>query len=531
MKNICQAEYIQSLIDNTPDGKTCLIPKGVYYIEKHINIFDRNKIIIDGSESTIIGHFNNGNSEIDTADIFHILNCINVELCNFTITTDFPVNMTGNVKIIDYDQGYYIVKVLDKYEVTGKEIFMIQNACDNERCFDDLDYYHPHPDKNKITLLANEILLAGTYVDCPKEYLGNNQYKVYLPEHLLNSIHIGQRICIRHSSYGPVAILVKNSKNTSIYNITINSFGGMGIIVLPRSENLTLDKFNMFTDDDNQLMCGNCDAIHIAGLIGTLKMFNCYFDGLGDDALNIHSIAATVTKTDYHLRKLKCNYCKKTRDGLLSPDWCTKGDIIAVLDSSTCQRKGSFKVVDFLGDTLEYKDLAGTVSEGDILQNTLFSAAVKMNNCIIKRTRARACVLQTENIEIKNCYFYGTSLPAIKAAPDVVKWYEVGPVKNMLIHNNTFEKCAFARQTLEQPVITLQDNHDNISIGAQDIHRNVKITKNRFVNKNGRCIFVTSTNNLIIKENTFINCNSYDNYKTVDCPNCRNAEVLLNRNT
>lgn len=522
----CQAEYIEKLINDTADGEICKFPKGEYYVERYIYLHNRTNLTIDGSGSTIVGHFNNGNSEIETTDIFHIFNCSDIKLLNFTVTTDCPVNMTGIIKEINLGEEYYIVKVLPKYNVTGKEIFLAQNACDDEKCFVDLDYYCPHPDKNKITLLANEILLASSFSSCPNEYLGNWEYKVYLPKHSLESISVGQKVCIRQSSYGSTVILIKNTKNTTISNFTIHSCGGMGIIVLPRSENLHLNNFNMYSDDPDQLMSGNCDGIHITGLMGQLVMENCFFDGLGDDALNIHSIAATVTAIDGSSNLLKCNYCKKTNDGILSPDWCDTGDVINILDKNTCKKKGSFKVIDFSVDRLKYEDLVGVISQGDILQNISFAALVIIKNCTIKRTRARACVLQTEKIAIFDCFFYGMSSAAIKVAPDVVRWYEVGPIKELSIQKNAFVKCAFAPQRADEPVICLQDNHGRPHIGVEDIHESVKILGNKFINKSGRCIFLTSTNKVEISGNCFINCSDLNNYKTIDCTNCKNVEIV-----
>lgn len=524
MSKKCQAKYLEDLINNTSNGEECVIPNGEYYIEKNIIIRNKKNLKIRGSGSTIISHFNNGSSNIETCDIFYIFNCLNVELSEFIFTTDYPVNLTGIVKSVNKDDSSYELEILHKYNVTGKEIFMMQNSCDDEGCFDNLDYYHTHPDKNKITLLAGEILLATSHSSCDYEYLGDWCYKVFLPNNLLDTINVGKKICVRHSSYGPIAILIKNSKNTTIRNVNINSTGGMGIIVLPRSENLYLDSFNMYSIDPDQLMSGNCDAIHITGLKGELVVKNCVFDGLGDDALNIHSIAATVTDVDYASKTLKCNYCKKTDDGILSPDWCSENDKIIVLDKSTCKEKGSFRVLDFSVENIIYDDLVGDISEGDILQNTSFSASVLMKDCDIKRTRARACVLQTENIEISNCNFYGMSLAAIKAAPDIVKWYEVGPVKNMLINNNVFEKCGFARKEENEPIIAVQDNHDKLSVGEPNVHSNIKISNNTFKNKLGRCIFLSSTDNVKIFNNEFENCIHKDSFEIVDLSNCENIK-------
>ena len=298
----------------------------------------------------------------------------------------------------------------------------------------------------------------------------------------------------------------------------------MGIIVLPRSENLYLENYNLvLPKNSKRKMSGNCDGIHITGLKGKLTMKNCNFDGLGDDALNIHSTAATVTAVDFKSGIIKCNYCKKRPDGILSPDWCERGDVITLLDPDTCNKKGEFKVKSFERDKLFYEALTGELKTGFILQNTAFAASVDIKNCNIRNTRARAFVFQTENIEISDCKFYGMSLPAIQAAPDVRRWYEVGPIKNMSIHNNTFAKCGFVND--DCPVITVQDNHDERAAGASGVHKNIEITKNVFNGKSGRCIFITSTDGVKINGNNFQNCKINNSF--IDCPKCSDTEITI----
>ena len=62
----CFAEYIEEKIYATPDGGICSIPKGEYYIERHINVVNRKNIVINGNGSVIVSHYNNGSSDKPT---------------------------------------------------------------------------------------------------------------------------------------------------------------------------------------------------------------------------------------------------------------------------------------------------------------------------------------------------------------------------------------------------------------------------------------------------------------------------------
>ena len=107
------------------------------------------------------------------------------------------------------------------------------------------------------------------------------------------------------------------------------------------------------------------------------------------------------------------------------------------------------------------------------------------------------------------------------AVPDLKYWYEVGPIKNMKIHNNTFEKCGFARN--DNPIITVQDNHNKRDVGSHNVHENIEITENVFKSKSGRCVFVTSTNGVKIVGNKFVDCEIGDSF--IECPACSGTEI------
>ncbi len=519
----CSAAYIEEKIKNTPNGGVCRLPRGEYYIERRLDIPNRKNLVIDGNGSVIISHYNNGDSNIPTCDGFHICGCENIRLCNFTLETDTPVNITGTVESIHPDEGAYVLSVLPEFRVTGKETFMMQNSCDSDGSFDyRLAYGHRETDETKAPRLAGEILLSSAYTGCNYDYLGGGRFKVFLPPHLLGGLYIGQKICVRHSAYGPISILIKNSNDTYLENINITSAPGMGIVVLPRCRNLYLNNFNIaLPRGSERLMSGNCDGIHITGLSGILKIIDSTFCSLGDDALNIHSTAATATAIDEENSVIKCSYRKKDRNDPLSAEWCAAGDIINVLDGKTCKKIGEFKVKCFNNDEICFEKPNGSIMAGGILQNTCFSAAVEMKNCRIRNTRARGCLLQTENIEISDCEFYGISLPAILAAPDIRRWYEVGPIKNMRINNNRFEKCGFINDGFH--VISVQDNHDSREAGARGVHENIEVTNNVFERKSGKCIFMTSVNGVKIKGNRFIDCNF--NGEFIECPMCENTDI------
>ena len=118
---------------------------------------------------------------------------------------------------------------------------------------------------------------------------------------------------------------------------------------------------------------------------------------------------------------------------------------------------------------------------------------------------------------VKDCRFYGMSLPGLLVAPDVIVWYEVGPSENTVISNCEFEKCAVISN---DAAIVVKAAHDGR--GEQypaGVHRNLSVTANRFTNCGGSAICVSSTDNVVIMGNRFDSGDIDRNIRLINCAN------------
>ncbi|MEE0945993.1 MAG: right-handed parallel beta-helix repeat-containing protein [Acutalibacteraceae bacterium] len=500
MARICNSDELQLLINSTPDGEICYLEEKEYYLTKQVVIQNKKGITVDGSKALIVSKYVNNDYYKKSVNPFLIKGCENVTLSNITMDTDVPCNITAMVEKIDFDEKSVVLKVDDSYQINGDEILMAFNSMDSEGSADyHMGYYAKHPDSSIVTLILGEILLANTYWTAKYDYLGNNVFKVYFPS-LNEKLSVGEKICIRHTMYGPSAITLSDSDDTVLKNITMYATAGMGIVVLPKCRNLTVDGLKMVTKDGSKcLMACNCDGIHLTGLYGNFIMKNCLFDGMGDDALNVHATAGTITEqTDTNT--IRCGYCKKGPDGVLPERWCESGDLIRVYDPVSMAHTGTFRVVSFKDGILKFDELSGTYKKGDTLQNTTFTPSLLIDNCIVRNTRARGFVIQTENVEIKNCNFFGMSSEAVKAAPDFAYWYEVGPTCNFNMHNNVIEKCGFVSNS---PAISVLTNHNTGDEKVKHLHKNVAVKDNIIKRGNGRVIWIMATDTVSVKGNHF----------------------------
>lgn len=505
MNLCCDADKLEKLINETPDGEVCRLSDSRYYLTRRVVIKNKSNMIIEGNGAKIITKYVNSDDYSASADAFLLFGCKSVTLRNMVFDTDVPPNVTGTVEAIDRENEHMTFVIDPKFEIHGDEVLMAINSVDEEGTFDyHIQHYAFHPDPDIVTMIQGEILLANTYTSAPKDYLGNNRFKVYLPlRDNYQKLTVGSRLCIRHTMYGPSTITIKESDDTVLEDITMYAAAGMAVMVLPRCNNLVIDGLKMLRREDGSVfMAGNCDGVHITGLSGKFTMRNCVFDGLGDDALNIHSTAGTITAVYPEENRIKCNYCKKTEDGKLSAKWCQKGDTVKVFTLPSMKVAATLKVQSFEDGFLSYELIDGEVEVGCELQNMAFAPSCEIDNCIVKNTRARAFIIQTPNVEIKNCTLFGMSFNAIKVAPAFEYWHEVGPVDNLYIHDNKIEKCNWANTSV--PAIGVYTSHRGNDESVTGLHRNIRIENNVFTRAEGLCINVSSSDGVTVKGNRFV---------------------------
>ena len=513
----CNANELESLINSTPDGGICQLENKEYYLTRQIVIKSKKRITVCGNGAVFVTKYLNNKDYSESVNALLIKNCDGVTISDIVMDTDVPSNVTATVESCSLDEKWAVLTVDESFNMNGDEVLMAFNTIDAEGSPDyRMNYYARHPDPNIVTLILGEILLANTYASAKYDYLGNNRFKVYF-DTLNTELEKGERMCIRHTMYGTSTITLSDSDNICLKDITMHSVPGFGISVLPRCKNLIIDGLKIVAKEGRKnLFGGNCDGIHLTGLCGSFVMKNCVFEGLGDDALNVHATAGTITEC-VDGNTIRCGYCKKTPDGKLPQRWCEKGDIIKAYDPVSMQNTGSFKVVSFADGVLRFESLSGEYKKGDTLQNITYAPSLVIDNCVAKNTRARGFVIQTSNVEIKNCTIFGMSSNAVKVAPCFSYWYEVGPTENFYMHDNVIEKCAFVNTSV--PEIGILTNHGREWGDVWHLHKNIRIENNEIIRSAGNVITVVGTDKVAISGNRFKNRGDLETLpiRTVNC--------------
>ena len=95
--------------------------------------------------------------------------------------------------------------------------------------------------------------------------------------------------------------------------------------------------------------------------------------------------------------------------------------------------------------------------------------------------------------------YYKTGMSAILIEGDAEGWYESGPVRDVLIENNTFIDCAYNGGP-GNAVIALHPSNTVVDAN-RPVHRNVRIIGNKFQTWGNPVVYAKSTEGLVFRNN------------------------------
>lgn len=524
---------LSNLIAEAADGTELRLPAGRFFLGKAVPVTGKKQLTIRGNDTLLVTHATPWHDPSEANSAFICGNCEDLTIERLHFTTDNPVNCAGRVTAIDPVNHTYDVCIDDEFPITGWEHFWGTDTCDEDGMPDyvietyDTITREMLPDadgslREKITGTRYEVL-DGQNI----RVFGQNTAR----------LTVGHRVLYRYTIYGGAVFYINDCNRTVLRDIEIERCPGMGAVIGPRCTDAAFERFNIRVPaGSHALYAANADGIHVNGLSGLLHMKDCHFHGLGDDALNIHSMAGEIKTIgeDGHLHLMKRPCLGAERP--LGAKWAQKGDLIRVYDRNTVLETGSFRVAGYTDSDIVPTDVQGSFEVGSILANDSFFAAVHLEDCTVRNTRARGILLQSHNMLIERCTFSGLSLPGLIIAPDVRFWYEVGPSENTEIRDCVFEKCGMNGSAANLGAIVVKGSHD---AGASDypagVHKDIRIRDNTFRNVGTSGIFVSAASGVIVMGNRFEACRANTNPDVCDTDaeivlcNCENIRIADNR--
>ncbi|MBR3835793.1 MAG: right-handed parallel beta-helix repeat-containing protein [Clostridia bacterium] len=315
----------------------------------------------------------------------------------------------------------------------------------------------------------------------------------------LDSFEDGEVYILRHYVYDGTVFNIRDySKNTTFDDVNIYGSSGMAYICEGNCSHFQI--INSFIgvnpeDKDKRCVSLTADAIHIVNTDGCFNVSGCDISGMGDDAINVHDGLGYVSSVNGNTLTL-----------IASAMRLSVGDVLAFKNTK-------FENTDLTAKIISVRPLEGIIQEvvvealpeGVTEGFTAYSMECDSSNYVIRNNyfhenRARGLLLQSSNGLCENNRFYKTMAQAIKVVMDIepTLWQEGTGVDNLVIRNNSFEKCNYSDWG---SVIEIGTNVAGKSAETA-VFTNIEIISNTFTDIPSTLLRTNNVNGLAFRDNT-----------------------------
>lgn len=325
---------------------------------------------------------------------------------------------------------------------------------------------------------------------------------------------IGSDVNINHSMHFCPAIMIIRSNDVVLKDVTIHSQAGMGVVGFD-SHNILMSGLSI-KPSPGYTQSTNTDATHFAACTGLIRFENCYFQGQGDDATNVHGYYQSLTMVgDKRLRLTQEN---ATFTHSLQTDVPRIGDQMEIVERKSLKPIGKIIVTNSFHkgtDTFSEIEFSGELPEGSLSDYYVMNISklpnLEFENNMINSHLARGILVKTRGVKIVNNVFRYCTGTAIHIGAES-GWWEGTHSQDVLVKNNIMIGCGSGSggQGGASGIAVIIEASDT---QGSYLHDNIRIENNHIIGENHSCgIFVGNAKNVVLKNNHVSNCQEV--YKT-----------------
>jgi len=334
------------------------------------------------------------------------------------------------------------------------------------------------------------------------------------------------------------AIVVQNSKDVVLEDVIVHDAKGMGLVA-QCSENVTWrgtktvrDKTSGVFPRPGAYASTQADASHFSNVKGVVTVENCWFEGMMDDAINVHSTCLAVTNV-LGARTLACHYAHAQSVGF---DVFRLGETLRFLRGSVMATGPEAKVVAVrrFGPRAVEIDLAEDVPTGwgvgDAVENADLQPSADFRGNVVCRNRARGgCFTTPRPVLIESNLFDRVTGTALLFAGDGRRWFESGACRDVTIRGNVFSNCCTCAgyHGHSHGIIAISPNVSDFAHVRRGYHRNFRIERNDFVGLDVPLLFAEAADDIVFRDNRIRYGGRYRGHELPPTilRGCRNVEV------
>jgi len=368
------------------------------------------------------------------------------------------------------------------------------------------------------------------------EWLSPNKLRIYPQRKLVQEIPLNSTYRLMHYYYGKNGIDMFANKHLTLENIDILSCRGHALHVDGEQQYWQYINVNVAPpkDDARRACSSSADHHHIANSKGFVKLINCTFSMGMDDGGNFHDRAFIMKKAggnileSANIRGIKYFSPKVDEEIELFQD-----NYIPTNFKAKITRVDGERII--LDKPLPKQDGSGFVC---------FKTKYETRNIIIKdckyiRHTRRGILMLAKDVTIENTLFEREEGGALKFETGYTNrvWCEGYGVDNVVVRNCTFRKTNLIGRQSQKFVYDIMlaaymrtDPSDEQP--AVSIIKNLLFENNKFYDTHGLVAVISSTDNIIFRNNVIENKSDYVNalwYRGGFCvKNSKNVYIIDN---
>lgn len=313
-------------------------------------------------------------------------------------------------------------------------------------------------------------------------------------------------------------IFMSHDVNTSLLDVKVHYAEGMGLLA-QLCEDITLDGFGVCLkgDNDPRYFTTQADATHFSGCKGKIVSKNGLYEGMMDDAINVHGTYLKVIKrVDDHT--LIGRYMHDQSWGF---EWGRPGDDVQFVRSETMELIGKQNQIAAIrpydkGEIQGAREFSITFKEaidpaineksGFGIENLTWTPEVLFAGNTIRNNRARGTLFSTpKKTVVEDNLFDHTSGTAILLCGDCNGWFETGACRDVTIRRNRFINALTNMFQFTNAVISIYPEIPNLKDQQKYFHGGkdggIVIEDNEFDTFDAPILYAKSVDGLIFRNN------------------------------
>ncbi len=263
---------------------------------------------------------------------------------------------------------------------------------------------------------------------------------------------IGADLIVFHYKRGSPALRLNACRNVNLEDLNIHSTVGMGTVLI-HCRDVTVRRLNIgVRPGSGQWLSTRADGLHFMSCRGQIVVEDCRLENCGDDAFAIHGMYGRVTgRSGDREVTVAIGRPVNADSPWLAPD-LQPGDSVEFgwgANPLRPQYTGQVEKIERRGGetvaTLT-APLPAELTVGALVNNVATLPPLQLRRCQMRNSFSIGARIKTRQAVVEDCRFENCLAFGLGLCCDGDKWFESGPVRDVVIRNNTFLDCGAGNQ-------------------------------------------------------------------------------------